>query len=55
MSLPNRVPPVGFRLPADLKQWLAEQAAKNRRSQNAEVVHRLESMRQQELSKGAPA
>jgi hypothetical protein len=37
-----------LRMPDVLRHWLAQEAAKNRRSQNAELVHRLEQMRQHE-------
>ncbi|MGW3910022.1 Arc family DNA-binding protein [Streptomyces sp. NPDC005070] len=33
---------ITLRLPADLHRWLTEQAKANRRSLNAELVHRLE-------------
>lgn len=42
------LPKFMVRFPPALKQWLAEQAALNRRSQNAELIHRLEQMREQE-------
>ncbi|MGW6635690.1 Arc family DNA-binding protein [Streptomyces cyaneofuscatus] len=34
---------VTLRLPSDLRKWLTQQARTNRRSLNAELVHRLES------------
>jgi hypothetical protein len=55
MSPSKRVPPVGFRLPPDLKEWLADQAVRNRRSQNAELVHRLEQSRRQEQQEARQA
>jgi len=33
--------PLQLRLPADLKAWIAEQAARNGASQNAEIVRTL--------------
>ncbi|WP_374710569.1 Arc family DNA-binding protein [Massilia pseudoviolaceinigra] len=39
------IPPFGLRLPPDLKKWLAEQAALNRRSLNSEITKRLEDSR----------
>lgn len=42
------LPKFMVRFPPALKQWLAEQATLNRRSQNAELVHRLEQMREHE-------
>lgn len=36
-------PMMRIRLPVELKAWLAGTAVRNRRSQNAEVVHRLEA------------
>lgn len=38
-------PQVVVRLPEQLKEWLKQQAAENRRSQNAEIVFRLEQAR----------
>ncbi|MDN5517008.1 MAG: Arc family DNA-binding protein [Pseudomonas sp.] len=35
-------PQFNLRLPEELKQYIVEQAKANRRSQTAEVVHRLE-------------
>lgn len=42
------LPKFMVRFPPELKEWLAGQAATNRRSQNAELIHRLEAMRRQE-------
>lgn len=39
------LPKFMVRFPPALKAWLAEQAALNRRSQNAELIHRLEQSR----------
>lgn len=38
------------RLPKDLKEWLFQEAASNRRSLTAEVSHRLEDSRQRQLA-----
>lgn len=46
------------RMPVDLKAWLAATAVMNRRSQNAEVVFRLEAARaadQSSRATGTPA
>ncbi len=43
----REISPVGFRLPQDLKVWLKQQAVKNYRSMNAELIARLEQQRQQ--------
>jgi len=50
-------PPFGVRMPDDVKQWVEEQAAKNMRSQNAEIVFILrEAMRaEKEKEKGEAA
>lgn len=37
-----------LRLPGDLKAWVCRQAKANHRSQNAEIVHRLEQAREQQ-------
>lgn len=39
---------VVVRLPDELKVWLKSQAALNRRSQNAEIVFRLELAKKQQ-------
>lgn len=46
-------PQVIVRLPADLKVWLKAQAEENRRSQNAEIVHRLLQSQAKEQEKAA--
>lgn len=46
-------PQMVIRVPAELKEWLAAQATQNRRSQNSEVVSRLEESRQKEESREA--
>lgn len=38
-------PQVAVRLPEPLKEWLKSQAVVNHRSQNAEIVFRLEQAR----------
>lgn len=43
-----QVTPFGLRMQPELKAWLAEQAQRNRRSLNAEIVHRLEQGRTKE-------
>lgn len=46
-----------LRLPVDLKAWIASTAVMNRRSQNAEIVFRLEAARaadQSSRATGAP-
>ncbi|WP_371136057.1 Arc family DNA-binding protein [Pseudomonas sp.] len=40
-------PQVVVRMPENLKAWLKEQAKANRRSQNAEIVYRLEKAKSQ--------
>lgn len=40
--------PFGLRMQPELKGWLAEQAQRNFRSLNAEIVMRLEQSRQTE-------
>lgn len=42
-------PQMIIRLPADLKDWLSAKAAQNHRSQNGEIVNRLEESRQREV------
>lgn len=37
-----------IRLPDNLKQWVEGQAKANHRSQNAEIVYRLEQAKQQQ-------
>jgi hypothetical protein len=51
MNEAKKIPPLQVRVPTDLKAWLKEQAQKNHRSLNGELVYRLERSRQQE---GAP-
>ena len=38
--------PFGLRMPPDLKKWLEEQAKKNFRSLNAEIVIRLQNSKE---------
>lgn len=42
------LPPVGIRMPEDLKSWLKQVSAANRRSVSAEVLVRLEESRRRE-------
>lgn len=44
----KRDPQIVVRVPDELKVWLKVQAAQNRRSQNAEIVFRLELARKQQ-------
>lgn len=37
-----------IRLPAELKEWLTGKAAQNNRSQNGEIVNRLQQSREDE-------
>lgn len=39
-------PQILLRLPESLKEWLKMQAAKNHRSQTAEIVYRLEQSKE---------
>ena len=47
LSKPARkqVPPIGLRLPTDLKEWLAAKAAENQRSINGEAIWALQQYR----------
>lgn len=45
---PRQEPPIGVRLPPDLRDFVKEQAAKNFRSVSAEVAARVERTRRQE-------
>lgn len=48
------IPPLGVRLPDDLRKWLKHQAVENDRSLNAEIYNRLkESRRRQEQGHAA--
>lgn len=49
----HSIPPFGLRLPPDLKQWVEDQARQNLRSQNSEIIYRLEAARHQ-AEKTAP-
>ncbi len=42
------------RIPEGLRRWLEKEAARNARSMNAELVHRLEQSREQEAVVGGP-
>lgn len=39
------IKPLGIRMPEELKQWLKDQAEKNMRSLNSELVIRLQASR----------
>lgn len=39
------IKPLGVRMPEELKQWLKDQAEKNMRSLNSELVVRLQTSR----------
>lgn len=41
----RNIKPLGVRLPEELKQWLKDQAEKNMRSLNSELVMRLQASR----------
>lgn len=41
-------PPLGVRMPDELKLWLKHQAIDNRRSLNGEILVRLEESRRQQ-------
>jgi len=43
------------RMPSDLKQWLADEAARNDRSMNKETIRLLEEARALRLSAAKPA
>ncbi|WP_405727698.1 Arc family DNA-binding protein [Streptomyces sp. NBC_01537] len=43
---------ITVRMPADLHQWLTAQAKANRRSLNAEIVHRFEADRAAAVADG---
>lgn len=43
-------PMMKIRLPPGLKEWIASAAEMNRRSQNAEIVFRLEASKAAELT-----
>jgi predicted HicB family RNase H-like nuclease len=42
----RKIAPFGLRLPPELKEWLQQQALKNHRSLNAELLARLEQSKQ---------
>lgn len=46
-EMSRKDPQVVVRLPEQLKEWLKAQAAQNLRSQNAEIVFRLEQARRE--------
>lgn len=41
----RNIKPLGVRMPEELKQWLKDQAEKNMRSLNSELVMRLQESR----------
>lgn len=43
-----QIAPFGLRMEPELKTWLAEQAQKNFRSLNAEIIYRLRASREKE-------
>lgn len=45
----RNINPFGLRMPEDLKKWLAEQAKKNNRSLNAEIVTRLQRSKDNDI------
>lgn len=45
MEKAREVPPVGVRMPPDMRAWLKNQAAVNRRSLNSEVLMILDEVR----------
>lgn len=47
--------PSPVRLPPELKDWLKQRAALNRRSFNSEVIHRLDRTRQEDVTNQPPA
>ncbi|BBL75431.1 hypothetical protein MishRS11D_25290 [Methylomagnum ishizawai] len=44
-----------IRLPADVKEWIAMEAERNERSQNAEIVFRLKQSREAQSEKAPSA
>lgn len=47
------IPPLGVRLPEELKVWLKRVAADSRRSLNSEVIVRLEESRKRDAERQA--
>lgn len=47
-----QIAPFGLRMQPELKAWLVEQAQRNFRSLNAEIIHRLEQGRTKENAPG---
>jgi len=47
------IPPLGVRLPEELKVWLKKVAAASRRSLNSEVIIRLEESRKRDAERQA--
>lgn len=50
----SKVSPLGLRLPAELKEWVTEQAKKERRSVNSWLIVLIESAQRAE-KENAPA
>ncbi|MDO3434309.1 Arc family DNA-binding protein [Rhizobium sp. CBN3] len=49
----SKITPFGLRMPSDINKWVEEEAARNLRSKNAEIVMALkEKMQRQEQEKG---
>lgn len=48
MSTKGLTPPIGVRLPSDLREFIEEQARRNFRSVSAEIAHRVEQTRLRE-------
>lgn len=44
----SQLKPMSVRLPDELRIWLKHQSVDNRRTLAAEIIHRLESSRQQQ-------
>lgn len=48
MSTKGLTPPIGVRLPAELREFIEKQALQNFRSVSAEIAHRVEQSRKAE-------
>lgn len=42
------IPPIGLRLPDEMRKWLKHQAVENDRSLNAEIYNRLKDSRKRQ-------
>lgn len=51
----GKLAPSPVRIPPDLKDWLKQKAADNRRSYNSELILRLEESRAREMSRASAA